>query len=214
MTSSTSFRISFRILPLKSGADDVAPLRFRHLMISNGEKRVALKLIAERHARLNKGIIVLPLDDYYQSARRYLAGIVTAPYDLPGNEWALIINTNGDAFNSGDEYRHTGYMGNIFRERLTDIFASEAYAATAAMRRQRMETCRTCRFQTACTRIPIAEMYASEREYERDGRLRCAVAFPLISDYVERLSSHPATTPTALRGALAALAAPLMGDVV
>jgi uncharacterized protein len=90
-------RISYRILPLESGAFDEVPLRFRHLMITNDEKVAVLKQIAERHERLNKGIKVLPLDDYEQSARRYLAGTRAAPYDFPDNEWALIINTNGDA---------------------------------------------------------------------------------------------------------------------
>jgi uncharacterized protein len=185
-------RISYRILPLESGAVDEVPLRFRHLMITNDEKVAVLKQIAERHVRLNKGIKVLPLDDYEQSALRYLAGTQTAPYDLPYNEWALIINTNGDAYNSGDEYRPEGYMGNVFRRRLAEIFASETYGRTVVMRQGRMATCQACRYRNACTRLPIAEMYACEREYEADGTLRCAVAFPLITDYVERLSATPA----------------------
>jgi len=183
-------RISYRILPLEAGPLEEAPVRFRHLMISNEEKLAVLKKIADRHSRLNKGITVLPLDDYEQSARRFLAHTRVAPYKLPDNEWALIINTNGDAYNAGDGYRSPGYMGNIFRQRLTEIFESEAYARTIAMRRERMMTCERCCFQNACTRIPIAEMGASEREYNPNGTLRCDVAFPLITDYVERLSSN------------------------
>lgn len=182
-------RISYRILPIESGTVDVAPLRFQNLMLTNQEKVEVLQRVADRHARLNKGIRVLPLDDYDQSARHYLDNVTVAPYGFADDEWALIINTNGDAFNSGDEYRSNGYMGNIFRQRLADIFASEAYAATVAMRRDRMKTCDGCSYRNACTRIPVAEMHACEREYDVDGRLQCSVAFPLIKHYVGRSSS-------------------------
>jgi len=193
-------RISYRILPLESGAVDEAPMRFRHLMITNVEKVAVLKQIAERHERLNKGIKVLPLDDYEQSARRYLDGTQALPYDFPDSEWALIVNTNGDAYNSGDEYRPEGYMGNVFRQSLTAIFASETYAATVAMRRARMATCQSCRYRNACTRIPIAEMYACEREYEADGKLQCAVALPLITYYIKRLRVMIPSTAQAVLG--------------
>lgn len=199
-------RFSFRFLPLETGAVDVAPERFRHLLITSEEKVAVFKRIAERHARLSKGITVRPLDEHFETARRYLAGTSAPPYDFPDNEWALIINTNGDAFNSGDEYRPNGYMGNIFRQQLPALFASESYAATVAMRRERMVSCEACCYRDACTHIPIAEMYACEREYDIAGTLRCAVAFPLITDYVERIRSDPRIMPT-LREASAAIAA-------
>jgi uncharacterized protein len=204
-------RLSFRFLPLESGAVDLAPMRFRHLMITNEEKVAVFKRIAERHKRLNKGITVRPLDEYSQSARRYLANTRVAAYDFPDGEWALIINTNGDAYNSGDEYRQSGYMGNIFRERLVDIFESEAYRATVATRRKRMATCEACCYRTACTRIPIAEMHACERDYEVNGMLRCSVAFPLITDYVERFRSNP-RTGLLLEDTLAAIESALSSD--
>jgi uncharacterized protein len=209
-------RLSFRFLPLESGAVDVAPSRFRHLMITNEEKVAVFKRIAERHARLNKGITVRPLDEYYQSARRYLANTSVAPYDFPDGEWALIINTNGDAYNSGDEYRPRGYMGNVFRQRLVEIFESEAYGATVAMRRKRMAACDACRFRTACTRIPIAEMHACERDYEVNGALRCAVAFPMITDYVERSRSSSRMGPLLedTRAAIAVALPPISSEVL
>ena len=201
-------RFSFRFLPLETGSVDLAPERFRHLMITTEEKVAVFKRIAERHARLNKGIIVRPLEEYSETARRYLAGTSAPPYELPDNEWALIINTNGDAFNSGDEYRANGYMGNIFRQRLTALFASDPYRGTVAMRRARMATCEVCRYRAACTRIPIAEMYACEREYDVTGALRCTIAFPLITDYVDRLRSDPRIA-LPLRDARAAMASVL-----
>jgi uncharacterized protein len=206
-------RISYRILPLDAAGLAVAPPRFRHLMISNKEKVAVLKRIAERHARLNKGIKVQPLDGYYQSARRYLAGVSVSNYNFPEDEWALIVNTNGDAFNSGDPYHPDGLMGNIFRQRLSNIFAGEAYAATVLMRRERMATCEACRYRNACTRIPVAEMYASEREYGDDGSLRCNVAYPLISDYVQRLNSHHYTCTT-VRDSLAAMALAFASETI
>jgi len=184
-------RISYRILPLDAAGAATAPSRYEDLVVSNEAKVNVFKRIAERHARLNKGIRVLPLDDYLRSARRYLADTSASAYNFPENEWALIVNTNGDAYNSGDAYVPRGFIGNVFRQTLSKIFESDAYAATVAMRRGRMLTCEACRYRNACPRIPIAEMYASEREFDADGRLICAVAAPMIADYVQRLRTEP-----------------------
>jgi hypothetical protein len=62
-----------------------------------------------------------PLQEYMTAAVRYLAGERSAPYNPEKMEWALIVNTNGDAYNHSEAYTTDGLLGNIFRQPLGDI---------------------------------------------------------------------------------------------
>jgi hypothetical protein len=58
-----------------------------------------------------------PLQEYMIAA----AGQRSAPYNPEKMEWALIVNTNRDAYNHSEAYTTDGLLGNIFRQPLGDI---------------------------------------------------------------------------------------------
>lgn len=181
--------LDFRMLPMFSLGDP--PERMRHLTLTPAEVVAALQSVAEEQFAVPSGIAVFPLVNYLDAAVAEVAGLPAAVYEPTDGEWALIINTNGDAYNHGDGYLPEGLLGNIFRETLEQILEGPRRRENLSLRLARGEICKDCEHATSCSRIPMVEALPSERFTDAEGRAVCAVARPMIDFMVERVRSSP-----------------------
>lgn len=177
--------INYRMLPIFSHNDP--PPRVEPILVSHEETVKALQEVVKAQFAQPSNIKVLPLWDYFKAAVRYLAGARRAIYDPQREEWAYIVNTNGDVYSHGDAYSADGLMGNIFRQSLSDIKQSAEYQHTISVRKNRAENCRSCSFYGYCNQLPIAEAISSERVYHEDGKLECTIAKPMIQFIINQI---------------------------
>jgi uncharacterized protein len=177
--------IDYRILPIFSHEDP--PERIRPLLISPSATVKALQTVAQTQFAEPTNISVMPLWVYFTAAIRHLQGHKIDPYEPANEEWALIMNTNGDIYSHGDAYQPEGLMGNVFSQPLAEIFTTKSYQDTLKLRHQRLETCHRCVFDRHCNQLPIAEAIPSERTYDDMGTLQCQVARPMIQFMVEQI---------------------------
>ena len=179
--------INYRILPIFSLTEPAE--RMRHLTLSPEQVVGAMQAVALAQARTSSRINVYPLNDYMAAAVQHLAGHAGTPYDPAVMEWALIVNTNGDAYNHADAYAPEGLMGNIFKHPLGRILASDGRNRTLEMRATRAGTCDRCRYGSNCSRLPVIEALPSERVYDDAGALECRIARPIIDFLVEQIKA-------------------------
>ena len=177
--------INYRILPIFSHVDP--PSRIEPLLVSHEETVTALQKVAQAQFQEPTNIRVLPLWNYFMAAIRYLTGQSTEIYDPAQEEWAYIVNTNGDLYNHGDAYLAEGLMGNIFCQSLQEIRKSVAYAKTINLRQNRLATCRRCSFNGYCNQLPVAEAIPTERMYDATQNLQCPIAKPMIQFMIQQI---------------------------
>ena len=177
--------LDYRVLPVFSITDP--PPRMHGLTLTADRVVAAMQQVALAQLRARPSIRVFPLDNYFESAVHHLAGAACPRYDPRAVEWALIVDTDGDAYNHAEAYLPEGRMGNIFRDRFADILASPGRAATLALRTARAATCDACPYHDACSGIPVIEALPSERSYSLAGHLECTVARPMIAFMIELL---------------------------
>jgi uncharacterized protein len=200
-------RLNYRILPIFSIADP--PARMRHLMLEHDQVVDALQAVARRWLTSDEPIDVYPLRHYLDAAVYQLLGREANRYDPSIDEWAVIVNTNGDAYTHADAYTQDGYIGNLFVEPLLDVLQSELHRRTIELRLARSATCHRCQFGHGCSRLPVIEALPSERAYDAAGAPRCPIAEPMIRFMVQEIQSNRAalsllkdTHPTVDAGAL------------
>jgi len=177
--------IDLRFLPCFASSD--AGPRMQPLLMSHTRIVAALKRIVKLQFAEPSSIDVYPIKDYVDTAVRTLTGFEIPPYDPADREWALIINTNGDTYSHGDAYLPAGYMGNVFRQTLDAIFASDEYAAVTAVRSQRAQVCKQCAYYKHCDQLSMVEAIASERGRDALGNPACSIAQPMIQFIVEEM---------------------------
>jgi uncharacterized protein len=180
-----SLGLSFRMLPIFSLID--VPPRMAHLTLPAEHVVETLQRVAR--AQLDSdgpAIQVYPLRNYLEAAISHVSGIAAPPYDPVAHEWAVIVNTNGDAYNHGDAYTGDGLFGNAFTTPFGELLASGRRRRSLELRAERACICDTCTFASSCSHVPVVEALPSERSWE-DGRLSCAVARPMIEFYVEEI---------------------------
>lgn len=184
--------LNYRILPIFSLADPVE--RMRHLTLSADEVLEAMRQVALAQARMSSTIQIYPLWDFLTAAVQYLTGGESDPYDPSVMEWALIVNTNGDAYNHAEAYAPEGLMGNIFGDSLGDILSSEGRKRSLRIRAERARTCEACVYGRCCSRLPIIEALPSERTYDSNHALECRIARPMIDFMIEQINRNAAAT--------------------
>ncbi|MEA5593511.1 radical SAM protein [Rivularia sp. UHCC 0363] len=180
--------IDYRILPIFS-LDSESDERVKNLALSPQEIIEVYQQVAKKQFAASGSIKVYPLYDYFTAASSYLSKQKISEYNPAQKEWALIINVNGDIYNDGEAYLPEGLMGNIFRQSLTEIFASPEYQQVCHIRMQRTLTCRKCPFDLTCNQLPIAEACPSERIYSETGELICAIAKPTIEFMIREIEA-------------------------
>jgi len=178
-------KINYRMLPIFSHSNP--PPRVEPILVSREKTLKAFQEVAKAQFANPTNIRVLPLWDYFKAAVRYLTDERKTIYDPQAQEWVYIINTNGDVYDHGDAYSPEGFMGNVFRQSLSDIRQTADYQQTVAVRQSRLETCRSCSFYGHCNQLPMAEAISSERFYDEDDKLKCTIAQPMIQFMINQI---------------------------
>lgn len=184
-----SLGLCFRMLPVFSLID--VPMRMAQLTMPAWQVVETLQRVAVAQLRSDgPPIRVYPLRNYLEAAVSHIAEIETTPYDPAEHEWAVIVNTNGDAYNHGDAYTADGLFGNAFTTPFGALLASAGRRRSLELRAERARMCKACAFGTACSRVPVIEALPSERAWGK-GDLSCAIARPMIDFYVEQIRRSP-----------------------
>lgn len=182
--------LDYRILPIFSMSEPDA--RIKDLMMTQAQ--VTQALLAVWHERLSwrgRQIRVYPLEEYLDAAVRQVSGQRAAAYDPAQAEWALIVDTGGDAYNHSETYTADYRLGNVFTQSVRDIFRSAARARLQQLREERVAVCKACAYGDSCSRIPMIEALPSERERDMAGTLQCGVAQPLIGYLATQIERTP-----------------------
>ncbi|MCY1014037.1 hypothetical protein OV079_52665 [Nannocystis pusilla] len=151
--------VDFRLLPILDF--DAGTGRRHGLGLHQEEVRAAMRRLAERVIASPRKIAVEPIDQYVQTALRYLRGAPGLAYDPGHGEWALVVDTDGETYTYGDSYTPAGRIGNFFAPDAVASFATPAYARTIAARRERMGACelslaRHAAASTSARRLPAS----------------------------------------------------------
>ncbi len=184
--------VDFSLLPILDFAAGAG--RCHGLALRQDEVREAMLRLAARVIESPRRISVEPIDQYVETALRYLRGAPGLAYDPGRGEWALVVDTNGETYTYGDSYTPAGRIGNFFESGAVGNFAAPTYARTLADRRERMGACESCPFGQACSRLHLGEAAPSERVDAEPGaphRLACPVARPLIEHVLARVGESP-----------------------
>jgi uncharacterized protein len=182
--------MSFRMLPVFNQSAEHA-FRAPGLEVSHASVLAAYKQVALAQLRDDLPQPISPIDDYFKAAVIARVNGLGQRYDPWDEEYALIINTNGDAYSDGDTYGPEGFIGNIYERPFSEIYRSERRKKVCEVREARAQTCRLCPYDQQCSQMPIAECKPSERQLDEKGRLICTIARPMIDFYLELLNASP-----------------------
>ena len=175
--------LDFRVLPMFHLDDDrsAAP----QLCLTPAELLQRLQELAIHWlSRPGPRIQVYPLQEYLNTAILHLEGRKLAPF-IPGEqEWALLIDTNGEVYSHGDAYLPGFSFGNAFQQRYESLMQSGSRQHSIEARTQRGQPCMACDFRDQCSRLPLTEALPSERIRNTDGALKCLIARPMNTFFV------------------------------
>lgn len=169
--------LSYRILPIFSLAETLPGMR--RLTLTHQQVLAAFKDVATAQFASDSQIVVYPLFNFLTAAVNRLLGVRQA-YDPRQGEWALIVNTNGDAYNHAEAYSPEGLIGNVYEDTLSEIMNGDARHRVTELRLARAAVCDDCPHGQSCSRLPIVEALPSERSFTPEGRLECTIARPMI----------------------------------
>jgi uncharacterized protein len=182
--------MSFRMLPVFNQSAD-RDFRAPGLEVSHARVLAAYKQVAQAQMQDNMRQPISPIEDYFKAAVIACVNGIGKRYDPWDEEYALIINTNGDTYSDGDTYSKEGFIGNIYEEPFSEIYRSERRKKVCEVRELRAQTCRLCPYDQRCNQMPMAECKPSERKLDAKGKLICSIARPMIDFYVELLNASP-----------------------
>jgi uncharacterized protein len=182
--------MSFRMLPVFNQSAEQG-FRAPGLEVSHASVLAAYKQVALAQLRDSMPQPISPIDDYFKAAVIARVNGIGKRYDPWDEEYALIINTNGDTYSDGDTYSPEGFIGNIFEQPFSRIYQSERRKKVCEVREARAQTCRLCPYDQRCNQMPIAECKPSERHLDANGRLICTIARPMIDFYLQLLDASP-----------------------
>jgi uncharacterized protein len=105
---------------------------------------------------------VEPIALYAKYAARHVAGHRDSRFDRSKDEWAFIVNVNGDVCTDDGGYESP--YGNIFRSPLSEIVRSDARAGALALAQDRMRRfCSDCPYFGSCPGTFVANATAVDR---------------------------------------------------
>jgi uncharacterized protein len=182
--------MSFRMLPVFNQSAD-RDFRVPGLEVSHAKVLAAYKQVARAQLQDNLQTSISPIGDYFKAAIIAYVNGIDKRYDPWDEEYALIINTNGDIYSDGDTYSNQGFIGNIYEQPFSEIYCSERRKEVCELRELRAQTCRLCPYDQKCNQMPMAECKPSERQLDAKGRLICTIARPMIDFYLELLNASP-----------------------
>jgi sulfatase maturation enzyme AslB (radical SAM superfamily) len=186
--------IDFRLLPILDFDEPGCGGREHGLGLRQDEIRAAMIRLVDRVIASPRRISVEPVDQYIETALRYLRGAPGMTYDPSAGEWALVVDTDGETYTYGDSYAPAGRIANFFEADAVRSLRAPAYDRTLAARRERMGACSTCPFGQSCSRLHLGESAPSERVEAPRGapyKYACPVARPLIERVVAAIERTP-----------------------
>ena len=183
--------LDFRVLPmfhLDEHSSAAPQLCLTPAELMQRLQELAIHWLSQPETRIK----VYPLQEYLSAAILHLEGRKLAPF-VPGEqEWALLIDTNGEVYSHGDAYLPGFSFGNAFAQDYDELMSSATRQHSVTVRSARGETCEGCNYQYSCPRLPVVEALPSERHRGEDGRLRCSVAQPMTAFFVDLVQAlHP-----------------------
>jgi len=182
--------MSFRMLPVFNQSTE-RDFRAPGLEVSHAGVLAAYKQVAIAQLRDGMRQSISPLEDYFKAAVIASVNGLGGRYDPWDEEYALIINTNGDTYSDGDTYSAEGLIGNVYERPFLEIYRSERRKKVCEVREARAQACRLCPYDQRCSQMPIAEAKPSERLLDGQGRLICTIARPMIDFYLDLLRTSP-----------------------
>ena len=173
--------VALRVLPLYDTPTNVngAPFAISVARCISSMKKLFVKWMESSHR-----IPVAPLTEYLRVVLLRREGRVQPTVDRRVNEWAIIVNTDGELYERVDAYEPELALGNIFKKTIDEVLDSAEYAASLARdEREYRDRCSSCEYDGSCTRIPLLE---SRRTHHGN---RCSIAYAMcefIDQYVSR----------------------------
>ncbi len=125
-----------------------------------------------------------PLRVYMQDAIRYLLGLSTQKYDrAAAGDYAFFVNVDGRLYAERDAYEIPLALGDLTKQRIADVLASEAYVASLGREAALIAgKCPSCPLNASCAGWPIVS--TKSRGIFDDA---CAVAPVVILHIAKRL---------------------------
>ena len=168
--------IGFRALNVYQSLDQLPQIRAAAIPFEDYVDfcRTLYALPAVRRAVHDRSLDVDPLTTAHEHLRMHAratrATITRAA--CAAREWAIGVNTNGDAYGIGDVYFPEYRYGNVFAQSLRELLDSEGRARRMARSRERMaKVCSACfLYRKGCPGTYVSHATPeSFRDYERAG---------------------------------------------
>jgi uncharacterized protein len=192
--------VQFRLLPLFDGAYEGQHEDFN---VSSMEILEAFKTVFDLWLKSERGFQVIPISQHIESVVHHLTGVDRHRYYNKA-VWnsALLINTNGDCYSSGDPYGDPDWaLGNLFASPLGDVMSGPRWDKSVDSAERRLAySCVRCRFFGSCSGQPLVEDETNCREVSPEG-IRMCVVERLLLEYIEaRLRQLGLPDVNALKG--------------
>lgn len=175
--------LNFRLLPLFDAAYDGQLDGFN---VTTMEILEAWKKVFDLWLESERGFHVIPISNHIESVVHYLAGGPKRYYNKAHWNSALLVNTNGDCYSSGDPYGHADWtLGNLISSPLGEVLSGSRWDKSVRQAETRLAySCTRCRFFGACSGHSLVEEETNCREQSPEG-IRMCVVERLLLEYME-----------------------------
>ncbi|MBW4573793.1 MAG: radical SAM protein [Aphanothece sp. CMT-3BRIN-NPC111] len=177
-------RISFRILPLFSGAFEEQHQGYK---INADEVVSALCTLFDLWLSSKNPVKIEPIIGYIQQIIHYYTPKVKPNY-YNKREWESIymVNVNGDVYSYADAYNVDFCHGNLFTTPLEQLVSGDGHQkAIAAAERRMASACHSCSYFGSCSGYPVAEESVGYNHTDEKGNAYCLVEKGILQ-YIER----------------------------
>jgi uncharacterized protein len=176
--------VPFRVLPLFDALLNVPEANF-HLQYADMVS--ALRELFRYWLTRRRPIPVFPLITYLDTVLRRRLGRPCTQYDRAQNgEWAILVDTDGMAYQVPDTYDRTRAMGNLFEQSIREIFQSPAYQDSLTRDEIiRRKACGPCEYRGSCSTLPLFESRREGWTVER-----CAISYEMHGIVEEELRAR------------------------
>ena len=171
-------RVSFRVLPLFAGPAE-RPLEI--FEVSDSQLIKAMNGLFDHWISTGSVIDVLPLSEWLTNVVRRILGWKGPVYDRrQDGESVLLVETNGDLFQTDERGRPDLRLGNLFARSIEEITGSDAYQASLDRTEAKTSRfCRRCRHYGFCNGYPV-----HAEPFDMDHAERCPVT-AAVHDHIE-----------------------------
>jgi uncharacterized protein len=174
-----SERISWRLLPLFDGPESRQAESFA---ISHDELIQALERLFRHWMDTGAKVPVSPFSEHLENAVRKVIGLKGRLYDrATDGDRVFVVNLNGDLYRILDAYEEGLALGNVDRESLGELLASNAYHESLRRDEEhRQRYCSQCQYAGHCNGWPI---FASRQSGDYKGR--CPLSYRM-HEFIEQ----------------------------